>query len=31
MYARAIIDVIVFTVGEDSPREQVAIVFEGRQ
>ena len=31
MYARAIIDVIVFTVGEDSPREQVAIVFEGRR
>ena len=31
MYARAIIDVILFTVGEDSPREQVAIVFEGRR
>ena len=30
VYARAIIDVIVFTIGKDrTPREQVAIVFEG--
>ena len=31
VYARAIVDVIEFTIGADrTPREEVAIVFEGK-